>query len=144
METILALLRKYKELIKYGFWGAVATVVNIGTFHVCYDLASLSNTASNLIAWLAAMLVAFVTNKLFVFESRNQTFKQNIQEFVSFAGFRLVSEVFDLGIMIWAVDMMHMNAMLWKVIANVIVIALNYLFSKFIIFKKSGNQKAAK
>ncbi|MBF0579045.1 GtrA family protein [Erysipelotrichaceae bacterium RD49] len=141
METILNLFKKYKELITYGFWGVVATVVNIGTYHVCYDVMAINNTASNLIAWVLAMLVAFVTNKLFVFNRRHQTMKQNLQEFVSFAGFRLVSEVFDLGIMIWAVDLMHMNAMFWKIVANVIVIALNYIFSKFIIFKKPSQEE---
>lgn len=136
LKTIKALFVKYRELINYAFWGVFATIANVVTYYVCFDLLHIANMTSTLIAWVVSVLVAFVTNKLYVFNSRHQSFQQNLREFFSFTGFRLVSELFDLGIMIWAVDMMHMNALFWKILANGIVIALNYIFSKFIIFKK--------
>lgn len=135
MDKLIALLRKYKELINYAFWGAFATLANIVAYYITFDLLHISNFVSTLIAWAVAVLVAFVTNKIWVFNSRGTTWKQNLKEFLSFTGFRAVSELFDLGIMIWAVDIMHWNALFWKIVANGIVIVLNYFFSKFIIFK---------
>lgn len=137
IDKIKALLIKYKELIRYAFWGVFATATNILVYHISYDQMHISNTSSNILAWIAAVLVAYITNKLFVFNSRHQGWKRDIREFVSFAGFRFVSEIFDLAIMYFAVDMMNWPALFWKVIANIIIIALNYFFSKTIIFKKS-------
>lgn len=137
IDKIKALLIKYKELIRYAFWGVFATATNILVYHISYDQMHISNTASNILAWIAAVLVAYITNKLFVFNSRHQGWNRDIREFVSFAGFRFVSEIFDLAIMYFAVDMMNWPALFWKVIANIIIIALNYFFSKTIIFKKS-------
>lgn len=140
MAYIKHLFHKYGELINYAFWGAFATVANVLAYFVAYDLMHLSNFISTLLAWIVAVMVAFVTNKLWVFKSRNTTWKQTVREFISFTGFRLISELFDLGIMLFAVDAMHWNALLWKVIANVIVITLNYFFSKFIIFRETPEQ----
>lgn len=143
METIRTLIHKYGELIRYAFWGIFATVANILTYHVCYEMFHISNTASNIIAWAVSVLIAFITNKIWVFNSRQTGWKQLLREFLSFSGFRFISELFDLGIMYWAVDMMNWPALFWKIVANGIVIILNYFFSKFIIFKKSPNQKSA-
>lgn len=135
-EEIMAFYHKYEELITYAFWGAAAMLVNIVSYHLTYDLMGIPNTISTIIAWALSVITAFVTNKLWVFKSRGTTFEQTMKELGSFVGFRLLSGVVDLGIMIFAVDMMHWNALLWKIIANVIVILMNYIFSKFIIFKK--------
>lgn len=137
METIKRLIIKYQELINYAFWGCFSMVANVLSYHICYNVCGLSNLISTIIAWAVAVLVAFVTNKLYVFKSRNTSPAETWKEFLSFTGFRLLSEVFDIIIMVWAVDMMGWNALFWKIVANVIVIALNYVFSKFIIFKKN-------
>lgn len=140
MDTIVRLLRKYSELINYAFWGVFATVANIAAYYVSYDLCHISNVISTLIAWAVAVIVAFITNKLYVFHSRGTSMKENVKEFISFTGFRLISEIFDLGIMFFAVDVMGWSALLWKVVANVIVVILNYFFSKFIIFRPASTQ----
>lgn len=137
-RKILALYHKYEEMISYVFWGVVSMVVNIAAYQVSYDWLHLSNSVSTIIAWALAVIVAFITNKIWVFNSRNTTIAQTMKELVSFTGFRILSGLFDLGIMILAVDIMHWNALIWKVISNVIVVILNYIFSKFIIFKKSS------
>lgn len=141
METVKTLFHRYRELISYAFWGVFATIANVVTYFICFDLLHISNTVSTLAAWLVSVLVAFITNKIWVFNSRHTSWQRAVREFCSFIGFRMISELFDLGIMIWAVDLMHMNALAWKIIANVIVIALNYFFSKFIIFRK-GTESA--
>lgn len=136
---IKQLFYQYKEPITYLFWGVMSTLANIVTYWLSYDVCHISNMASTLVAWVVAVLMAFITNKLWVFESRNTGWKEDLKEFFSFIGFRIVSEVFDLGIMYWAVDMMGMNGLFWKIVANVIVVILNYVFSKFIIFKKPAS-----
>ncbi len=135
MEIIRELAHKYSELIRYSFWGTFAVIANVSGYFICFDLLHFSNTTSTLIAWFASVLVAFFTNKLFVFHSRKCGWKKTLREFGSFTTFRLVSEIFDLAIMVWAVDMMGYNSLVWKLVANVIVIALNYIFSKFVIFR---------
>lgn len=138
MEILKELFEKYREPIAYLFWGVVSTIANVASYWLCYNVLHFSNMTSTLVAWVVAVLIAFITNKLWVFESRNTSFQENLKEIFSFFGFRVVSELFDLAIMYWAVDMMQMNGLVWKIIANVIVVILNYIFSKFIIFKKSS------
>ena len=144
MDTLKQLFYQYKEPITYLFWGVMSTIANVVTYWICYDVCHISNMASTLIAWIVAVIMAFITNKLWVFESRNTSWKEDLKEFFSFIGFRIVSEIFDLGIMYWAVDMMGMNGLFWKIVANVIVVILNYIFSKFIIFKKPTVSSAQK
>lgn len=136
MDAIRQLFYQYKEPITYLFWGVMSTIANVVTYWLCYDVGHISNMASTLVAWIVAVIMAFITNKLWVFESRNTSWQEDLKEFFSFIGFRIVSEIFDLGIMYWAVDFMGMNGLFWKIVANVIVVILNYIFSKFIIFKK--------
>lgn len=144
MDTLKQLFHQYKEPITYLFWGVMSTIANIVTYWICYDVCHISNMASTLVAWIVAVIMAFITNKLWVFESRNTSWKEDLKEFFSFIGFRVVSEIFDLAIMYWAVDLMGMNGLFWKIVANVIVVILNYIFSKFIIFKKPSASSAPK
>ncbi len=83
------------------------------------------------------MAFAYVTNKLWVFESRSWEWKVLRKEVVSFAGCRLATGIMDLAIMYFFVDMMAWPAMLMKILSNVLVIVLNYVFSKLVIFKKN-------
>lgn len=144
MDTLKQLFYQYKEPITYLFWGVMSTIANVVTYWICYDVCHISNMASTLVAWIVAVIMAFITNKLWVFESRNTSWEEDLKEFFSFIGFRIVSEIFDLGIMYWAVDLMGMNGLFWKIVANVIVVILNYIFSKFIIFKKPSASSTSK
>ncbi len=144
MDIFKQLFYQYKEPITYLFWGVMSTIANVASYWICYDVCHISNMASTLVAWIVAVIMAFITNKLWVFESRNTSWKEDLKEFFSFVGFRIVSEIFDLGIMYWAVDLMRMNGLFWKIVANVIVVILNYIFSKFIIFKKPTASSAQK
>lgn len=139
MKQILALYQKYKEVILYVFWGGMTTLVNIVVYYLFYDIWHIANVPSTAIAWLVSMLFAFVTNKIWVFNSRNTDWITTLKELISFTGFRLLSGVCDVGIMYLGVDVMHGNGLLWKILANVIVVILNYIFSKFFIFKKKAD-----
>lgn len=135
IKLIKRLLIKYKELIRYGVCGLITTAINVIAFHVCYEICGIQLLISNTIAWILAFLFAFISNKLWVFESKEWIGKKAVTEMVGFLVARLATLVLDTFLMWLMVDMMTMNGTLSKVISNVITIVMNYLASKFIIFK---------
>lgn len=126
---------KFREVLMYLFFGGLTTVVNIVSFYILRKL-SVEVYVSNIIAWLIAVIFAFITNKLFVFESRGKSKKENARELISFFGFRILSLGFDMGSMFLLIDILHVGEMISKILANILVIILNYIFSKLFIFKK--------
>ena len=101
-----------------------------------------SNLAAVVLAWIIAVLFAFITNKIWVFDSKSFKLKILLYELFSFFLCRLSTGLLDAGIMYISVDKMHLNEIIWKTIANIIVIILNYIASKVIIFiKKDSNYK---
>lgn len=122
----------------YVVFGALTTVVNMGAYYVSYNLLHIPNVPSAAIAWILAVAFAFVTNKLWVFDSPSfdaQTLKHEIP---TFFGARIATGVLDVVIMYLAVDVAHMNPTVWKLISNVLVIIINYVASKLIIFRKKS------
>ena len=141
MEKISALFKKYKEVILYLVFGGATTAVNIVCYFLLYNVFSVSNVISTIISQIVAIVFAFVTNKIYVFESKTNTRKEAAKEMVSFFFFRFLTGVLDLSIMYIAVDRLGMWGMLWKVISNIIVIILNYIASKLVVFKKGKESK---
>ena len=124
---------KCREVLMYLVFGGLTTLVNIVAFFILRKL-SVSVYISNLIAWVVAVLFAFITNKLFVFESKD---KSKIgKELISFFGFRILSLGVDMGAMYLLLQVINTGEVFAKIIANVIVIILNYIFSKLFVFKK--------
>ena len=141
------LWRKYKEVVSYLFFGVATTVVNWIVYSIMNAVLGASMNTSNVVAWVIAVLFAFVTNKLFVFESKKWKGKEALEELVKFVGARVatgrveivgVPVLYQLGMnqSVFGVD-----GMVAKVVVSVVVIVLNYVFSKFIVFteKKSKN-----
>ena len=95
----------------------------------------MANVPSTVAAWVLSVLVAFFTNRSFVFESKESSAAGRWREFVSFFGCRVLTGLLDVLIMAVTVDVLGWNGLIWKVISNVIVIVLNYIASKFFIFK---------
>ena len=134
--------REHKEGMRYLVFGALATFVNILAYSVCFYIIHIENGISNIIAWVIAAIFAYITNKFCVFDSKVDTKKALLYEIASFFGCRLLTLAIDEAIMIITVDKFAWNAFLMKVVANIIVIILNFVFSKLIIFKKDkGNKK---
>ena len=133
---IRALLRKYRRFIVYAFYGTLAALLNIVCYWLLYEKAGMGNTPSTVLAFLAAMIFAFVTNKLLVFESRGTHGVDFWREAVSFFACRLLTGALDVLIMYLAVDLMAWNGVLWKIVSNVVVTVLNYVASRFFVFKK--------
>ena len=125
----------YKEIFSYLFFGVLTTLVNIITYYLFKQYLNINYQSANIIAWIISVTFAFITNKIFVFISINN-FKKTIKEMFSFYGFRLLSLGFDITIMFVAISVLNINDLVSKVISNIVVIIINYLFSKIFIFKK--------
>jgi len=126
---------KYKMQILYLFFGACSMVTNVVAYQICYNFLGINNVLSTSIAWVLAVFVAFVTNKFWVFESKKTTVKDSVIELAEFVGFRVLTGLVDVGIMWIAVDCFCWNGLLWKIISNILVIVMNYIASKLVIFK---------
>ena len=131
-----ALLEKYRGLILYVVFGVLTTAINIAVYALCYRVLRLPNVPSNVIAWILAVLFAFVTNKLYVFESKSLERGTVMRELLSFVGARLATGLLDLAVMFVGVDLLHGPDLVFKVGSNVLVIILNYVLSKLIVFRK--------
>ena len=137
MGIIKKTVIKYRSLITYGVFGVLTTIVNIVTYNLCYYKFTISNTVSNIIAWIFAVTFAYLTNKVWVFESKSWSWKNLKREIMAFVSCRLTTGILDIIIMYACVDIMQWHAMVMKIISNVLVIILNYIFSKLVIFKKN-------
>lgn len=133
---LLNFCRAKKQIILYMFLGACTTAVNTVVYEVLYKVADIPNSVSVAAAWLISVLFAFVTNKLFVFESRRKKARELLNEALMFFGYRIATGVLDMTIMILAVDVMGWNSLLWKLLSNIVAIIINYLASKYSVFKK--------
>ena len=138
-----------RETILYIVFGVLTTLVNYVVFYVMDRLLGLTHV-SNIIAWIVAVTFAYITNKLFVFESKSWAPALVGREIVGFAGARLFSlGVEELGLFIF-INLCHFDKfvlpltprfsvggkMLTKIGLSVIVLVMNYVFSKFVIFRK--------
>lgn len=125
---------KYREVLLYLFFGGCTTLVNIISFTLLRQI-HLDIFVSNIIAWVLSVLFAFITNRIFVFESKSKGSKA-LLECVSFFGCRILSFLFDMGIIYLMIDVLSCNELLSKIVSNIFVIIINYVFSKILIFKK--------
>lgn len=125
-----------REMLSYIFFGICTTVVNIVVFQACTALLHWNWAVSNVLAWILSVLFAFVTNKLFVFQSKKSGSKRFIWEAVTFFAARVLSLGIDMAGMWLLLDCLNVNSLFSKILMNVVVIIVNYILSKFIIFRK--------
>ncbi len=135
MEQIKTLWKRWKQIFLYLFFGGVTTVVNIVAFYISYEMLGINSIASTVLAWVAAVAVAYITNKIYVFESVTTTFMELIREITAFLSCRVLSLGADVFIMWLFKEVLGYNAVLVKIMANFIVVVMNYIFSKLFIFK---------
>ena len=136
MNSLLNVYNKYKEVILYLFFGVLTTVVSFGSYYVCSEVLHIHYLISNIISWVFAVAFAYVTNRIFVFESKSSDLSSVLREIVTFVNCRLLSGVIDTGVMFLLVSVLFINDLYAKLFTQVIVVVLNYVFSKLIIFKK--------
>lgn len=136
IRKIQALFSKYHDILVYLIFGVLTTVVNYLVYLPCYNLLHLSSALSNVIAWAAAVAFAFVTNKPFVFRSHDWSAKTVIPELTRFIGTRLGSGGLETLILFLTVDWLGLNGNVWKLVTSVLVVVLNYIGSKLLVFRK--------
>ena len=151
MNVLIDLFKKYREIIMYMIMGFATTAVNWVAYAACVSIFHIDRLVwgfdidvliSNVIAWTVAVIFAYVTNKLLVFESYSWKLSFVIKEFVLFISARLATGVLEILGVPFLVGLglnqtiLGIEGMVSKVLVSVIVVILNYVFSKLIIFKK--------
>lgn len=136
---LIGLLKKYKAPILYVFFGGVTTIINIGVYWLLHDFAGMDSDISNVISWFITVSAAYITNKIWVFESGARTVSAVAKEVAGFFSCRIATGVIDFAIMHVSVEVMGLNGLVFKILSNIIVIILNYVASKLFIFKKADN-----
>lgn len=126
---------KYKDIILYGLFGSLTTAINIVIYWLLAHPMGLSTMPSTILAWVAAVSFAYLTNRKWVFYSEAHTGSEITKEVAAFFSCRLATGVIDWGCMYLFVDVLAWNDILVKSTANVLVIILNYVASKLLIFK---------
>lgn len=121
-----------RELILYILFGVLTTLVNIIVYFFFARLLSIHYLLANVLAWFFSVLFAYITNRIWVFESKNDNI---IKECALFFGGRLFSGAVDTGLMYLFIDILSVGDIISKIVIQVIVVVLNYLLSKLVIFK---------
>ena len=134
------LIKKFwnKEVLMYLIFGALTTIVALASYYaLTYTVLDANNSIqlqiANVISWVGGVIFAYVTNRKYVFESKN---KNKVAEAGKFVSARLVTLLMDMSIMFVGVTLLKGNDKILKIISQIVVIVSNYVFSKLIVFKK--------
>ena len=130
---------KYKSVLLYLFFGGLTTVVSVGSFIVFDSILGIHVLVSNLLSWVLAVAFAYVTNRIWVFDSK-ATGRQILVEAASFVGGRLLTLGIEEVILLVFVSILNFNSTLMKIIAQIVVLILNYVISKLFVFRKKTEQ----
>ena len=136
MKKIKELYIKYKEVINYLFFGGCTFLVSVISFYLFNKVCGFNEHVANVLSWILAVSFAYITNKKYVFESKTDDKKDLLKEIGSFLSARLLTLVVEEIIIVIGVNLLHVDSMIVKVLAQIIVIVSNYFLSKLFIFKK--------
>ena len=154
IQTIKGLLKKYREIIMYLIFGVLTTVVNFVVYYVLphdeapwftvpiakWELDISEWLIANIIAWIAAVSFAFVVNKIFVFEDKNNSFKAVMKQIWQFVSVRIASFVLETLLMWVLINVIHMSTGIAKIPVAVLTVIINYVASKLFIFRKKNDK----
>lgn len=121
-----------RELVLYVVFGAFTFLVNIVTYFLFESVMGINYLVSNVLAWFFSVLFAYITNRTWVFESKSP---EILKEMSLFFGGRIFSGVVDTVLMYLFIDVLVLGNTFSKIVVQIIVIVLNYVFSKLIVFK---------
>lgn len=130
------LIRKHREVLLYLLFGALTTAVNYLVYFPLFNLLQMQAAVSNAAAWAVAVAFAFVTNKPFVFQSHDWSAKTVIPELAKFVGCRVFSGLAESLILLVTVDIWHWDGNIIKIATSILVVVLNYVGSKLLVFRK--------
>lgn len=137
MGKIRALLDKHRELISYVFWGGMTTAVNYVSYTLLTEGLHIYYLTGTVIAWIISVLFAYFVNKIFVFQSRGWG-RKALRELWQMTASRLFSLGLEMAIMWFFVDLLLCPHLVVKLAANVVVVIVNYVLSKWVIFRKNA------
>ena len=144
-KRLQAILQKYREQLLYLIFGVLTTAVDFGISFLLYrfwvdsaNVASVSLHVADVIAWTAAVLFAYVTNRIWVFESQTRGALPIAKELLGFGGGRVFTLLLQEAIMLIAVTWLGGNKYLFRILAAILVVVLNYVISKLLVFKKKA------
>lgn len=142
-EKIKALLKKYKEILFYILFGVLTTFVSLAVYYLCILTVfnpenGIQLQLANLVSWFISVLFAYLTNRKYVFASKNKNY---FSEIVKFYGSRICTLLLDMLLMGIFVSLLHFNDKIVKLFVQIVVIILNYIFSKIIVFRGVNNGK---
>ena len=146
MKKIKEIYLKYKEIINYLIFGVLTTVVSLATkYLLLFTILDAANAiqlqVAVIISWVVACLFAYITNRIWVFESKS---KNIIKEMLAFFASRLVTLVLEMAIMFIFVTALGLNSdtwvVVWTLVSQVLIIIGNYILSKLIVFKKKEEE----
>ena len=134
-------MKKNRELVNYVVFGVLTTVINIVSYIFITKALTINYKTATLVAWIVSIIFAYVTNKRYVFNSERKTLVKTLTELSSFVMFRVLSVILDLLSMILLVGGLKINDLFAKVITNGLVIIINFLASKYIIFNQDAHKE---
>lgn len=135
---MMAFYKKHKEIVHYFIVGGLTTLISLVVYYaLVYTVLDPANSLqlqlANIISWILSVLFAYITNRIFVFESKNE---KKVKEAGQFFLSRVATLLLDMGIMFVFVTLLHGNDKVFKLVSQVVVIVLNYILSKIFVFKK--------
>ena len=136
MNKLKALFIRYRSVMIYLVLGVLTTCVNYAVYLPLYNILHFSAALSNGVAWVAAVVFAFLTNKPFAFNSYDWSWKTVFPEACKFIGCRVGSGAFETLILFVFVDCIQLNGNIIKLITSIAVVILNYFASKLFVFKR--------
>ena len=137
-SDIRSLYDKYKDYILYVVFGILTTITNIVTYWIMAHIFNVGTVPSSIVAWVVCISVAYITNRRLVFHSEAKNLAEILKEVVNFYFCRLATGVLDWGFMYLTVDIWKLNDMIMKCLITFLVIVLNFVASKHLIFKREN------
>ncbi len=143
-NTLKGMFYKYKDMILYLVFGVLTTAVNIVSYWLLARILGEKYLVfNNTVSWILSVLFAYITNKIWVFNSVTNNFKELAVEFTSFVSCRFATFLLDTAILAFGVKALHLNDIAVKIFSNVLVIILNYVASKLVIFKDGNRDESS-
>lgn len=136
LDWIKKIWNKNVDVLMYLIFGALTTAVNYLVYLPLYNVANCSAAFSNAVAWIFAVAFAFLTNKPFVFKSHDWSLRTLMPELTKFIGCRIGSGLLETVLIFILVDVFLLNGNVVKLILSIMVVVLNYIASKLLVFRK--------
>ena len=135
MKKIVALLQQYRSMIVYLVLGGMTTLVNMAVYYGCYKVWGIGSDPATILAWIVAVVFAFLTNKPWAFDSHDWSLKTVLPEAGRFLECRVGTGIIELVMMHVSVEMLGWPAIPMKLLVSVIVVVLNYIGSRLMVFR---------